>query len=72
MTGGGSDAVALAETVSSAWVEFARTGLPTWPAFTVEGRESMHLDTTSRVAPYMDRAIVGLFHDRLWHQTGLG
>jgi para-nitrobenzyl esterase len=77
MTEGRAEAAALAEKVSSAWVEFARTGkpaaegLPKWPAFTTEHRESMHLDTESRVAPYMDPAIVKQFHDRLWTQAGL-
>ena len=77
MTGGGNGPAALAKTVSSAWVEFARTGkpaaegLPEWPVFSKEGRESMHLDTTSRVAPYMDPAMVTLFHNMLWTQAGL-
>jgi para-nitrobenzyl esterase len=77
MTGGGAEAAALAKTVSSAWVEFARTGkpaapgLPAWPTYSTERRESMHLDTTSRAAPYMDPAMVGLFHDKLWKQAGL-
>jgi para-nitrobenzyl esterase len=78
MTGGGPEAAALAKTVSSAWVEFARTGrpagpgLPAWPMYSTERRESMHLDTTSRVAPYMDPNMVELFHDRLWKRAGLG
>lgn len=77
MTGGGAKAAALAETVSSAWVEFARTGkpaapgLPAWPTYSTEQRESMHIDTTSRVAPYMDPDMVQLFHDKLWEQAGL-
>jgi len=77
MTGGGADAETLAKTVSSAWVEFARTGkpaaegLPEWPVYSKEGRESMHIDTISRVAPYMDPAMVELFHEKLWKQAGL-
>lgn len=77
MTGGGDEVAALAKTVSSAWVEFARTGkpaaeaLPEWPVFTKEGRESMHLNTASRVGPYMDPAMVELFHNILWRQAGL-
>jgi len=77
MTGGGAEAAALAKTVSSAWVEFARTGkpaapgLPAWPAYSTPRRESMHLDTISRVAPYMDPTMVRLFHDKLWKQAGL-
>jgi para-nitrobenzyl esterase len=77
MTGGGAEAAELAETISCAWVEFARTGkptapgLPAWPAYSTERRESMHLDTTSQVAPYMDPAMVGLFHGKLWKQAGI-
>jgi para-nitrobenzyl esterase len=77
MTGGGPEVAVLAKTVSSAWVEFARTGtpaaegLPEWPAFSKDGRESMHIDSTSRVGPYMDPAMVELFHDKLWKRAGL-
>lgn len=77
MTGGGPGVSALAETVSSAWVAFARTGkpaapgLPAWPAYSAERRESMHLDAVSRVTPYMEPAMVGLFHGKLWKQAGL-
>lgn len=77
MTGGGDEVAALAKTVSSAWVEFARTGkpaaqgLPQWPGFTKGGRESMHLNTSSKVGPYMDPAIVELFHNMLWQRAGL-
>ena len=67
----------LAKAVSGAWVEFARTGkpsapgLPQWPAYTVQGRESMHLDTQSHVAPYMDPAMVDFFQAGLWARAGL-
>jgi para-nitrobenzyl esterase len=77
MTGGGEEAEELAKTVSSAWVEFARTGkpaaegLPEWPAYSKEGRESMHIDTTSYVSPYMDPEIVKFFHNMLWAQAGI-
>lgn len=77
MTGGGPEAAALAETVSSAWVEFARTGrpgapgLPAWPEYSTERRDSMHLDAISTVGPYMDPDMVGLFRDQLWERAGL-
>ena len=77
MTAGGADAAALAKAVSSAWVEFARAGkpaaesLPEWPAFSKEGRKSMHIDNTSEVGPYMDPAMVKLFHGLLWTRAGL-
>lgn len=77
MTGGGPEAIALGKTVSSAWVEFAKTGkpsapgLPGWPVFTKENRESMHINTDSKVSPYMDPAMVSLFHGLLWERAGL-
>ncbi len=76
MTGGGPEVAALAKTVSSAWVGFARTGkpaapgLPAWPTYSIRRRESMHIDTTSRVGQYMDPAMVALFHDKLWKAAG--
>ncbi len=77
VTGGGPEVAAFAKTVSEAWVEFAKTGkpaadgLPEWPVYTKEGRESMHLDIESYVGPYMDPAMVTLFHNMLWKQAGL-
>lgn len=77
MTGGGPQVGALAKTVSGAWVEFARTGkpaapgLPAWPVYSPARRDSMHLDTKSSVAPYMDPAMLKLFHDKLWKRAGL-
>lgn len=77
MTGGGAKAAALAEIVSSAWAEFARTGkpaargLPEWPEYSIQRHESMHIDTTSRVAQYIDAALVVLYHDKLWKAAGL-
>jgi para-nitrobenzyl esterase len=50
MTGGGPQAIALAHTMSGAWVRFARTGdpngagLPRWPAFTAERVPTMVFD----------------------------
>lgn len=77
MTGTEQDTAAIADIVSRAWVEFARTGkpaaagLPEWPAYTVTGRESMHIDTTSRVSTYMNPSMVDFFHDMLWTRAGL-
>ncbi|MFV0625565.1 carboxylesterase family protein [Sphingomonas sp. ac-8] len=77
MTQGGAAAQALAKTVSEAWVTFARIGkpaapaLPDWPQYSGQVRAAMHLDTQSRVAPYMPPAILPIFHDRLWRAAGL-
>ena len=55
LTGGGPEAVALADRVSDAWIAFARTGnpntpkLPQWPAFNAAERPTMVINTQSRV-----------------------
>jgi para-nitrobenzyl esterase len=55
MTGGGADAMALADKVSDAWIAFARTGnpntpkLPNWPAFNAKERATMVIDNVSKV-----------------------
>jgi para-nitrobenzyl esterase len=55
MTGGGADAVALADKVSDAWIAFARTGdpntpkLPHWPAYGADNRATMVINNVSRV-----------------------
>jgi para-nitrobenzyl esterase len=55
MTGGGADAMALADKVSDAWIAFARTGdpntpkLPRWPAYDAKGRATMVINNVSKV-----------------------
>lgn len=55
LTGGRSDALALAERVSGAWVSFARkgdpnhSGLPKWSPYTAEHRATMVFDTRCEV-----------------------
>ena len=55
LTGGGPEAMALADKVSDAWIAFARTGnpntpkLPGWPAFNVKDRSTMVINNTSKV-----------------------
>ena len=39
----------LASAMHRAWVDFAKTGDPGWPAYTAESRVSMRFDETSRV-----------------------
>lgn len=77
MTGGEAGTAVLARNVSEAWVEFAKSGkpaapgLPDWPEFSPEGRAAMHIDTTSRVAPYMDAVIVEQFQALLRKRAGV-
>jgi para-nitrobenzyl esterase len=55
LTGGGPEAMALADKVSDAWIAFARTGNPNipklqrWPAFDPESRATMVFDNASEV-----------------------
>lgn len=55
LTGGGAEAMALADRVSDAWIAFARTGnpntpkLPHWPVFTAKDHATMVIDNASRV-----------------------
>ena len=55
ITGGGADAMALADKVSDAWIAFARTGdpntskLPHWPAFNAAKRPTMVINNQSKV-----------------------
>jgi para-nitrobenzyl esterase len=56
MTGGGAEAMALADKVSDAWIAFARSGdpntpkLPHWPAFETKERATMVINNVSKVA----------------------
>jgi para-nitrobenzyl esterase len=55
ITGGGADAMALADKVSDTWIAFARTGdpntskLPHWPAFSAADRPTMVINNDSKV-----------------------
>jgi para-nitrobenzyl esterase len=55
ITGGGADAVALADKISDAWIAFARTGnpntpkLPHWPAYDADNRATMIINNVCRV-----------------------
>ena len=64
MTGGGADAQALAQKMSTAWANFARTGnpngeeLPQWPAYTPDGGETMWFDNTCTIKKHHDRELL--------------
>ncbi|MGI4830783.1 MAG: carboxylesterase/lipase family protein [Janthinobacterium lividum] len=62
MTGGGPDARALSETMSSAWVQFARTGDPNhagmakWEPFSTAAVPTMIFDNQVRLERHPDQA----------------
>lgn len=66
VTGGGPAALALEDKVSSAWINFARSGdpnaagLPHWPAYTRENGATMILDEHSEVRAHHDEALMSL------------
>jgi para-nitrobenzyl esterase len=55
LTGGGADAMALADKLSDTWISFARTGdpntrkLPYWPAFNARERPTLVINNQSKV-----------------------
>ncbi len=64
MTGGGKDAYALAAKMSSAWINFAKTGnpnaagLPKWPAYTAENGATMLFNVECEVKNHPDAEIL--------------
>lgn len=70
MTGGGQEAHELAEKVSQAWINFAKTGnpnhprLPEWPAYNSTNTATMHLDLTSEVKPQLDKELFDLVNNQ--------
>jgi para-nitrobenzyl esterase len=46
LTGDGDDRRALADAMHAAWIAFARTGDPGWPAYDAERRATQRFDTT--------------------------
>jgi para-nitrobenzyl esterase len=70
MTGGGPEAQALADKVSQAWINFARTGnsnhpgLPEWLVFNDEKRSTMNFDNECVVKDNQDRKLLDIVGDR--------
>lgn len=64
MTGGGADAARLADAMSHAWAQFARTGnpsvpeLPDWEPYTTEGGATMLLADEPRMLHHHDRDLL--------------
>jgi para-nitrobenzyl esterase len=66
MSGGTKEAYALADKMSSAWINFARTGnpnhkgLPNWPAYNSTNTATMHFDNKCIVKPQLDKELFDL------------
>lgn len=66
MTGGTKEAYALADKMSKAWIQFAKTGkpahsgLPSWPAYNTTNTATMHFDNKCEVKPQMDKELFSL------------
>jgi para-nitrobenzyl esterase len=66
MTGGGKEAYALADKMSSAWINFARTGnpgaknLPSWPAYTQQNGATMMFDNKCEVKNNPDKELLSM------------
>lgn len=66
MTGGTKEAIALADKMSAAWINFARSGnpsykgLPAWPAFNATNTATMHFNNQCAVKPQLDKELFDL------------
>ena len=66
VTGGGKDAYELADRVSQAWINFARSGdpnnpgLPKWPAYTRQDGSTMILNNPGEVRNHFDDQLMWL------------
>lgn len=66
MTGGGKEAHALADKMSLAWLNFAKTGnpnhkgLPNWPKYTPDNGATMLFDNVSEVKNNHDKELIQL------------
>jgi para-nitrobenzyl esterase len=66
MTGGGEAAHGLADKMSAAWIQFARSGnpnhkgLPVWPAYTVKNGATMLFDNKCETRDHPDRELLSI------------
>ena len=78
MTGGGEKAHILADKMSSAWINFAKTGnpnhngLPQWPEYNPENTSTMFFDNTCEVKPQHDKEFLALMADMQNNTMGDG
>lgn len=59
-TGGGEKAKALADKMSQAWIDFARTGNPGWEAYTRENGATMLFDDELVLTHHHDDELIGI------------
>lgn len=70
-SGGTKQAYALADKVSSAWINFARNGNPNhkglsnWPAYNITNTATMHFNNKCTVKPQLDKDLFELTAPRL-------
>lgn len=68
MTGGGPEAIKLADIMSQAWINFARTGnpnteeLPEWPAYNCTEGATMFFDNICEVKYNHDKELIDFIH----------
>jgi len=66
MSGGTKEAYALADKISSAWINFARNGnpnhkgLPAWPIYNSTNTSTMHFNNKCTVKPQLDKELFDL------------
>jgi para-nitrobenzyl esterase len=66
MTGGAKQAYALADKMSAAWINFAKSGnpnhkgLPNWPVYNAINTATMHFDNQCVVKPQLDKELFEL------------
>ncbi len=66
MTGGGKEAHVLADKMSWAWINFAKTGnpnhegIPEWPQYNTKNTATMHFDNTIVLKPQLDKELFEL------------
>ena len=67
ITGGGEKAYALADIMSQAWIDFAKTGNPGWEAYTKDKGAAMIFDNESKVMYHHDDELMKILMQNSKH-----